>query len=470
MRRPQTANPTNKVQVNPKASMITKELILKLFEGFSIERWTDLVRPFELIEMDKSAEKMVLAYIIGKFEEGKGHRVDWEWMIYASLFELLRKIALCDIKSPLQRRIRTEYPDEYRRLNEWVVCQYKDIIRDEDLYERFCAYMTNCSAGNFKHDGLTERVFNAAHKFSALREFEMIALVNERSRLKNIEKDLNADIQPFLDLEGLQLLIAKQRPYEFLIVLEQLRFQIRWNQTPRVPKTTVLGHSFFVAIVTLLLTRSYEYSRRKDARSEEVCAQKTPSEKPFSLCKKRIFNDFFSALFHDLPEAVTRDIISPVKQATDTLPAVVKRIEAETVENELRPLMEDFYADELMYFTGDEFENRILLPAEDAEENLAEGAAESDRKNGTIKGGMREKIVSFEDLNEKYNADEFSPVDGKLVRVADHIAAFVEADSSIRYGITSPQLQSGRANLFKLYPEEKIVNGFKPASFFALFE
>ena len=83
---------------------------------------------------------------------------------------------------------------------------------------------------------------------------------------------------------------------------------------------------------------------------------------------------------------------------------------------------------------------------------------------------MREKIVSFEDLNEKYNADEFSPVDGKLVRVADHIAAFVEADSSIRYGITSPQLQNGRANLFKLYPKEKIVNGFKPASFFALFE
>ena len=459
MRRLRTVNPTNKDRADLNAPMITKELILKLFEGFSIERWTDLVRPFDLIEMDKSAEKMALAYLIGKFEERRGRAIDWEWMIYASLFELLRKIALCDIKSPLQRRIRTEYPDEYRRLNEWVVCQYKDIIRDEDLYERFCAYMKD--AGNSKHDGLTERVFSAAHKFSALREFEMIALVNERSRLKNIEKELNADIQPFLDLEGLQLLIAKQRPYEFLIVLEQLRFQIRWNQTPRVPKTTVLGHSFFVAIVTLLLARSYECTRRNAARTEKPHAQ----EKPFSLCKKRVFNDFFSALFHDLPEAVTRDIISPVKQATDTLPAVVKRIEAETVESELRPLMEDFYADELMYFTGDEFENRILLPAENGVEGVSEGGC----KNGS-RGAWCEKIVSFEDLNEKYNADEFSPVDGKLVRVADHIAAFVEADSSIRYGITSPQLQNGRANLFKLYPKEKVINGFEPASFFALFE
>ena len=32
-----------------------------------------------------------------------------------------------------------------------------------------------------------------------------------------------------------------------------------------------------------------------------------------------IFNNFFCSLFHDLPEAVTRDIISPVKQATDEL-------------------------------------------------------------------------------------------------------------------------------------------------------
>ena len=77
-----------------------------------------MVRPFDLIEMDKSAEKMVLAYIIGKFEESKGNTIDWDWMIYASLFELFKKIALCDIKSPLQRRIRLEYPDEYRRLNE----------------------------------------------------------------------------------------------------------------------------------------------------------------------------------------------------------------------------------------------------------------------------------------------------------------------------------------------------------------
>ena len=71
--------------------MLDKRLILKIFEAFSIERWNDLVRPFQLIEMDKAAEKMVLAYIFGKYEENRGAKLDWEWMIYASIFDLLKK-------------------------------------------------------------------------------------------------------------------------------------------------------------------------------------------------------------------------------------------------------------------------------------------------------------------------------------------------------------------------------------------
>ena len=52
-----------------------KDLVLKIFEGFSIQRWNDLIRPFDLVEMDKAGEKMVLAYIIGKFDEKKGYKI-----------------------------------------------------------------------------------------------------------------------------------------------------------------------------------------------------------------------------------------------------------------------------------------------------------------------------------------------------------------------------------------------------------
>ena len=77
--------------------MFDRKFVLKIFEGFSIERWNDLIRPFELIEMDKTAEKTVLAYMIGKMEEKRGNQIDWNRIIYGSFFDLLRKIALCDI-------------------------------------------------------------------------------------------------------------------------------------------------------------------------------------------------------------------------------------------------------------------------------------------------------------------------------------------------------------------------------------
>lgn len=402
--------------------MVHKALALKIFEAFSIERWNDLVRPFDIIEMDKAGEKMVLAYIIAKYEESNGGNIDWDWLIYASLFDLLKKIALCDIKSPVQRMIRTEYSEEYKKLNEWVLQQYSEIITDKKLLSLFKDYLEDSNPQN-----LTQRVFRAAHKFATMREFEMLSRVNEPYRTKKIERQLNEEISSYLDLSGLQQLITKQRPYEFLMLIEQLRFQTRWNQTPRVPKTSVLGHSFFVAVFTLLLQQD-------------------------NFCAKRRYNNYFSALFHDLPEAVTRDIISPVKQATAELPSVVKKIEDEIVKKELCPLMENFYVDELMYFTNDEFENRIIL------------SGNSKQK------GVEILHVSFEDLNNKFNDDKYSPVDGRLVRCADHVAAFMEADLSVYFGITSKHLRDGKENIKRLYPVGKCINGFDVGAFFNEFE
>ena len=111
--------------------MISKKFALKIFEAFSIERWYDMIRPFDMVEMDKSGERMVLAYIIGKFEEQNGNKIDWHWMMYASLFDLLKKIALCDMKSPVQRKIKSEYPAEANKIYEWVLYQYEEIIDDE---------------------------------------------------------------------------------------------------------------------------------------------------------------------------------------------------------------------------------------------------------------------------------------------------------------------------------------------------
>ena len=398
-----------------------KNLIHKIFEGFSIQRWNDLIRPFELVEMDKAGEKMVLAYIIGKFEENKGEKIDWHWMIYASLFDLLRKIALCDIKAPVQQMLKKEFPEEYLRLNEWVLSQYSNLM-DEKLFSEFSDYVYSKSGTKTFPDDLkkTVRVYEAAHKFATIRELEMISVLNEKERLADIKTELEEQIQPYLEFEGLQKLITHQKAFKFLLKIEQLRFQTRWNQTPRIPATSVLGHCFYVAIMTLLLGR----------------------ESNPKMCRQRVINNFFSALFHDLPESVTRDIISPVKQATDDLPNIVKKIENEIVSKELVPLMENFFVNQIIYYTSDEFSNRIQ------------------NEMGII------QIVSYDELNEKYNDEKFQPIDGKLVRICDHLSALMEASISINHGITSEHLEVGLEATVNHYKKNQVINGINVYDFF----
>jgi len=392
-----------------------KSLPLKIFEGFSIQRWTDLVRPFDLVEMDNAGERMVIAYIIGKFEENKGKKIDWTWMIYASFFDLLKKIALCDIKAPVQQMLKKEFPEEYMRLDEWVLNQYRQLITDDNLFSKFTIYIGQ-KAGSFSIPQdleITVHVYEAAHRYATIRELEMLTPVNEKERISDIDSQLKVAVQPYMDLEGLQKLMTHQKAFNFILKIEQLRFQTRWNQTPRVPATSVLGHCYFVAIMTLLLA-----------------IETNPN-----MCERRIINNFFSGLFHDLPESVTRDIISPVKQATDELPNIVKKIEDEIVSKELVPLMEDFYVSELMYYTSDEFANRI------------------------ISGDGVVQKVTWEELNTKYNFEVYNPVDGRLVRICDHLSALMEADISIKHGITSAHLTNGREGLLNHYTPGDIISG-----------
>ena len=398
--------------------MLTPELALRIFEGFSIERWNDLVRPFDLIEMDKAAEKMILAYIIGKFEERDGNYINWNWLIDAAFFDLLKKIALSDIKSPIQRMIKNEYPEEYTKLAFWVIGQYKNYLCDDDLFARFEQYLFEPYRASSPRDK-TEQTLGAAHKYATFRELEMISLVNEPERYETIHSDLSRELETYRDLAGVDLLLRKQKPYKFLLVIERLRLQTRWNQTPRVPKTSVLGHSYFVAVLTMLMSKN---------GGREWCA-------------RRRYNDFFSALFHDLPEAVTRDIISPVKRATDGLSQIIKNIEDEAVSKELEPLMEDFFKSELLFFTSDEFADRAVL-------------------DGKI------TRVTEDDLDARFDRDEFSPVGGTLIRAADHIAAFLEADRSIQHGITSEHLYDGRNGIAKSYVKSSAIHGFDIGEFF----
>lgn len=358
------------------------ELLEKLFEGFSILRWNDRIRPHEFSQMEKESHKMFLAYLFGRIEESK-KEINWKVLIETGVFQLLKKIALSDIKVVVQRKI-SEDEELNSRLNDWIVNQYGSFF-SKDFLDAFGEYLEN----EEDMSKIEYKILRAAHKYSTLREFEILGAYAERNSLfEATESEIYKDLLPFMDFEGLQQMLAKQDLYKFNLIFEQLRYQVRWSQTPRIPKTTVMGHAVFVAVLMFLFTRQITDS------------------------KEVLFCNFYAGLFHDLPESVTRDIISPIKHAVAGLDEIIGKIEEEVVEQEMfRYLNSEKYSvikEELAGFTKNEFTDRSV----------------------TINGEIS------------------SVINGRILKLADELAAMMEASKSMLHGITSDQLETAVRSIY----------------------
>jgi putative hydrolase of HD superfamily len=368
---------------------MNSKLIKLLFTTASIERWNDLPRPFRFVELDKQAHKMIISYILAHYEKD----VDFVELIKLGIAGILYRAVLTDLKSPVYYYLRKRKGKE---LDEFVVNKLKGIV-DKEMLEYIKQY------NNI--DTIERRILSAASYISSKWEFDFIYnFAKDTYGIEEIKQNIENELEDYYDLEGVRILSLKRKTYDFITLCGNLRFQKRWANTPRVPETSVLGHMLFVAIVAFLLTREYGGNRHK------------------------IYYNFFTGLFHDLPEALTRDIIAPVKQGVAGLDEILKEYENMLIEEKILPLVPKMIQKELKILITEEFANKLITA------------------NGYKKVDVAEDLLGTKGI------------DGSLVKVADHFAAFVEAVMSINYGIRSPELLNAVEYLENKYKNKKIYS------------
>ncbi len=362
--------------------MITKELILKLFDASYMLRWNDKVRPMDLYEIDKQSHKMFIAFFLGKFQENDPG-FDWTEIIEGGIFELLQRIVLTDLKPHIFYMIKND-KNKYAQLNEWVYKQLKPVLDclDKDFHDKFVNHFKK------QDDTVNKRILSASHIYASLYEFNLIKPLNKNAYdLHDIETDFRNKLELYFDLEGMKKLKLYANYDQFINFCADLRYQYRWANLHRVPRTSVLGHSFMVAMLSYFL-------------SKEIGA-----------CDKRIYYNFYTGLFHDLPEVLTRDVISPVKRAVEGLDEMIKDFEHELLEKWIYDLLPEQHLKDIKLFSESEFDNFV------------------------ISNGKRIQDISSEKINEKYNTADVIARDGKVVKTADELSAFVEAYSAMTNGI-----------------------------------
>ncbi len=146
------------------------------------------------------------------------------------------------------------------------------------------------------------RILSAAHLYASQWEFRLIRPLNPfDEEMPAIEASFDKELAAFHDLPGMPALLDPGNALaRFANLCGQLRFQIRWTQAPRLPFTSVLGHMFIVAAC------AWMFSLGANASKARAC------------------NNFFSGLFHDFPEVLTRGIISPVKKSIPGLQEIIR--------------------------------------------------------------------------------------------------------------------------------------------------
>ena len=390
--------------------MIRKGIIEKFYAAASMQRWIDHLRPVEFTELDKQAHKMMIAYVVAKHEEaGKERRsVDWIKLIEGGIFELLQRVVLTDIKPPIFNRIKSKHGDVLNRL---VLEKLSDAIEGiEGFRKRFEKYLADPEEAFFE-----KRILKAAHFLATYWEFRIIYELNRNLYgIDATKARIESEVEEHDDLVGVQKIFLRKKSHGFIDLCGQLRFQQRWAQTQRIPKTSVLGHLLIVAMLSYLC-------------SLEV-----------TTCRERLYNNYFAALFHDLPEVLTRDIVSPVKRSIEGLEDTIKDIEQELLEEDILPLLPDEWHEEMryFYFKEDPFENKIL-------------------EKGKVKRG-----VSTEEINSSYNAGIYHPLDGTIIFLCDKLAAYLEAVLSIKHGIESRVLTEAKDELGSQF-RQTIIGGVR---------
>lgn len=382
--------------------MINPKIIEYIFSSASIQRWNDYPRMVDLVELDKQAHKFIIAYFIAKLEDN----INFTHLIEAGIFEFLRRVVVTDIRPDVFRKALQQKSKE---INTWVVGKLKssiENIENGNFLQKFEEFLNDPNM--YKKERF---ILKAASYLSTKWEFSIVYQTSQfLSDIEEVKKAVDAEIEDYYELIGVRKIALNKKLAKIVDLSGRLRFQKRWAQTPRIPETSVLGHMLTVALF------SYFYSLEVKA------------------CDKRLQNNFFTALFHDLPEALTRDIISPVKYSVDELSEIIAEYEVAKIEDDILPNIPINIQEEFSYILG-----------------ISKGIKEEFANKVKIDGN----ITEVDDIN-KYNLDKYEAIDGLALKQCDKLSAFVEASLSISHGIKSKELISGKKEILKGLKE---ING-----------
>lgn len=279
-----------------------------LTRGLSIIRWNNFPRVIDIKQMDNVGATLHTALFLAYHEEkASWKKVDKLYLIKKIIFTSLADLILSDINSGTKNYIKKLDAKIFDELYEQAYKHFLKSDAPEILKDDF--------RDTLSREGmdLEDTLFFAAKKYVGYFE----ASTNARVFPEIYEVpfgDIKSGLKVFSEtLPSLKELLRNTDQEKYLAHIYRLSFSMRWNQYQRNTPISVMSHK---VVVTYL---SYVIGMIGNTHGEE----------------NDIEEMLMRAIYHDVPEVITGDIITPTKKAVSGFVELLEEVEVAMMDDYL---------------------------------------------------------------------------------------------------------------------------------------
>ena len=280
----------------------------------NLRRWTNFITEGKYDEISKQALNCNICFILALEAEQKGIPINWERFPKIAIYRAFQKAYV-------------NYDTPEHILKE--ICDLGEIPFEKsfaEVTERTIAQLTDESFASWVKEGcgtVEERIYKAATKiatFLELKELQGHMNGGYATKYEEVVKSMGKyeDIPGFITLSD-----TEGGYFKVFRSISKLRNQNRWAAYSYLVDCSVLGHLFDTAI--------FAYFMALEKGETEAVATKC----------------FFMGIFHDVPEAFTRDIPSPIKDKIPGFRELTEKYELQMMEKNVYPYLSEETANAL---------------------------------------------------------------------------------------------------------------------------
>ena len=292
---------------------ITKKLYMEMNRVFMRlcihRRWTHILPKDTYDELAKQALNCMIAFFLAIESEHFGKEIKWENFPKIVLHRaFLKAYILQDISESTIYDICKQSGFEVEHVYEAAKV---DVIRKTD--EEFCKEIFEATKS------YEARIYKAATKIATYIEFRENK-TEFNGTYEKMFQNIVRELLEYEDIPGFNRLSNPANPlFQIFETLSNLRNQNRWAAYAKSMDCSVLGHSLDVAVLSYFMS-----------------LEELPGD------EKTATHRFFVGLFHDCPEAWTKDMPSPIKDMIPGFRDAVGRYEMTVMQENVYCILFDY--------------------------------------------------------------------------------------------------------------------------------